>query len=67
MTTLVTANPDHPEFTLHCASPRGEMDFDTREIREALQGVPLNEPEIATWMMESLQEEIEPIFGGVIQ
>ena len=67
VTTLVTANPDHPEFTLHCASPRGEMDFDTREIREALQGVPLNEPEIATWMMESLQEEIEPIFGGVIQ
>ena len=49
VTTLVTANPDHPEFTLHCASPRGEMDFDTREIREALQ------------------EEIEPIFGGVIQ
>jgi hypothetical protein len=42
------------------------MQFDTREIREALQGVPLSEPEIAAWMLESLREEIEPIFGGVI-
>ena len=66
VTTLVTMNPDKPEFTLHCASPKGEMHFDTREIRQALQGVPLNEPEIAAWMLDSLREEIEPIFGGVI-
>ena len=63
---LVTANPEGPDFVLECASPKGEMQFDTREIREALQGVPLNEPEIAAWMQESLREEIEPIFGGVI-
>ena len=66
VTTLVTMNPDKPEFILHCRSPKGEMHFDTREIREALAGVPLNEPEIAAWMQESLREEIEPIFGGVI-
>ena len=66
VTTLVTMNPDRPDFALHCQSPRGEMLFDTREIRAALQGVPLNEPEIAAWMQESLREEIEPIFGGVI-
>ena len=66
VTTLVTMNPDKPEFTLHCVSPKGEMQFDTREVREALQGVPLNEPEVAAWMQESLREEIEPIFGGVI-
>ncbi|MBR1584672.1 MAG: sensor histidine kinase [Clostridia bacterium] len=67
VTTLVTANPDHPDFILYCHSPQGEMRFDTREIRAALQGVSLSEPEIAAWMMESLREEIEPIFGGVIQ
>lgn len=66
VTTLVTMNPDKPEFTLHCLSPKGEMRFDTREVREALAGVPLNEPEVAAWMQESLREEIEPIFGGVI-
>lgn len=64
--TLVTTNPDRPEFLLHCRSPQGEMQFDTREIKEALQGVALNEPEIAAWMLESLREEIEPIFGGVV-
>jgi nitrogen fixation/metabolism regulation signal transduction histidine kinase len=64
--TLVTMNPDKPEFILRCRSPKGEMEFDTRQIRQALQGVPLNEPEIAAWMQESLREEIEPIFGGVI-
>ena len=66
VTSLVTANPEKPDFTLHCRSPKGEMTFDTREIRSALQGVALNEPEIAAWMLESLREEIEPIFGGVI-
>ena len=66
VTTLVTMNPEHPDFTLSCSSPKGEMQFDTREIRQALQGVPLNEPEIAAWMLDSLREEIEPIFGGVI-
>ena len=66
VTALVSANPDGPDFILHCLSPKGEMQFDTREIRQALQGVPLNEPEIITWMMESLQEEIQPIFGGVL-
>ncbi len=66
VTTLVTMNPDKPDFTLHCLSPKGEMQFDTREVRQALQGVPLSEPEVAAWMQESLREEIEPIFGGVI-
>ncbi len=66
VTTLVTMNPDKPEFTLKCVSPQGEMAFDTREIKEALQGVPLSEPEIAAWILSSLREEIEPIFGGVI-
>ena len=66
MTTLVTMNPDKPEFILRCQSPKGEMQFDTRDIRQALQGVPLSEPEVAAWMLESLREEIEPIFGGVI-
>ena len=66
VTTLVTMNPEQPEFVLRCASPKGEMQFDTREVREALQGVSLSEPEFAAWMQESLREEIEPIFGGVI-
>jgi len=64
--SLITANPDGPDFLLECASPQGEMTFDTREVRAALDGVPLNEPEVAAWMLEAIREELEPIFGGVI-
>ena len=64
--SLVTANPEGPDFALACKSPKGEMTFDTREVRQALGDVPLNEPEIAAWMLEAIREELEPIFGGVI-
>ena len=42
------------------------MQFDTREVRQALGDVSLNEPEVAAWMLEAIREELEPIFGGVI-
>ena len=66
VTTLVTVHPDGPDFVLECASPKGNMRFDSREVRAALGEVPLNEPEVAAWMLESIREELEPIFGGVI-
>lgn len=64
--SLITANPDGPDFALDCMSPQGEMNFDTREVRGALGDVKLNEPEVAAWMLEAIREELEPIFGGVI-
>ncbi len=66
VTSLVTVHPDGPDFVLDCSSPKGEMHFDSREVRAALGGVPLNEPEVTAWMLESIREEMEPIFGGVI-
>ncbi len=64
--TLVTANPEKPEFVLTCESPKGSMDFDTREVKQVLGDVNLSEPEVSMWMLESIREELEPIFGGVI-
>jgi len=65
--SLVTANPFSPDFMLTCTSPKGEMCFDTRDVRQALgNDVALNEPEVAAWMLGAIREEIEPIFGGVI-
>ena len=64
--SLVSANPETPDFVLNCRSPRGEMCFDTRQVRQILSGVALNEPEITAWMLSAIQEELEPIFGGVI-
>ena len=65
--TLVLANPETPEFSLTCTSENGQMTFSTEEVRAALQGVPLSEPEVIRWMQESIQEEIEPILGGIIR
>jgi len=64
--SLVSANPFSPDFVLNCRSPKGEMTFDTRQVRQILGDVALNEPEITAWMLSAIQEELEPIFGGVI-
>lgn len=64
MLSLVIANPEYPDFCLEVEAPAGNASFDTRLIREALGGLPLNEPEIVAWMQASLEEEIQPIFGG---
>ena len=67
MATLVMGNPDKPEFSLVCTSPKGEMSFSTEEIRQVLEGVSLAEPDVVNWIRESIQEEIEPIMGGIMQ
>lgn len=63
--SLILMNPDRPDILFEGTSPKGEGSFGTREIRTALAGVPLNEPEVAAWMKDALNETIDPIFGGV--
>lgn len=63
--SLILTNPDRPEFLFEGASPKGSGSFDTREIRQALDGVALNEPAVIAWMKDALTETIDPIFGGV--
>ena len=66
MASIVMGSPDRPEFSLTCKSPSGEMSFSTEEIRAVLgQEVSLAEPEVVQWMQASLQEELEPILGGI--
>ena len=66
MATIIMGCPDAPEFSLHCDSPAGEMDFSTEQIRAVMDGVSLAEPAVVQWIQESLQEEIEPILGGIM-
>lgn len=64
--SLVIANPEKPDFLVEWKSSAGTGSFDTRMIRQVLQGVPLNEPEIIAWIKQALNEEFQPIFGGVL-
>lgn len=59
--TLIVLNPETPEFLFHAVSAEREALFDTRQVRKVLGGVALNEPEIAAWVKESIDEEFKPI------
>lgn len=67
MASIIMGSPDKPEFALRCVSPAGEMSFSTETIRTVLEGVSLAEPGVVQWIKESLEEEIEPIFGGIMK
>lgn len=62
---LILACPDKPDFDFRLIGPNGEASLDTRQIKAALKGLPLNEPEVLDWIRTSLKEETQPIFGGI--
>ena len=65
--SLMLTNPLHPDFLFEGRTPKGECSFDTREVRAALGSeIPFNEPSVAAWLKEALEEEMNPIFGGVM-
>ena len=59
--TLVLCNPEQPEFVFTASKGSLEASLDTRAVRQAVGGAPLNQPEIAAWMQESINEEFKPI------
>ena len=59
--TLIVLNPETPDFVFQASAPGREALFDTRQVREALGGVSLAEPEVVAWMKESIDEEFKPI------
>ena len=40
--------------------------FDTREIKAELGGIPIDSPEIISFLKDMLKENIESINGGII-
>ena len=65
--SLILTNPLRPDFLFEGGTPLGEASFDTREARAALgSDIPFNEPSVAAWLKEALDEEINSIFGGVL-
>ncbi len=65
--SLMLTNPLAPDFLFEGKTPRGTASFDTREVRGALgSDIPFNEPSVAAWLKEALEEEINPIFGGIL-
>lgn len=59
--TLVLLNPEKPEFAFTASKGDLEASLDTRAVRQAVSGLPLNQPDIAAWIQESINEEFKPI------
>lgn len=59
--TLVVLNPNGPEFLFQANAPAQEACFDTRQLRQVLGDMALNEPDVIAWMKESIDEEFKPI------
>ncbi len=59
VSTIITLIQGHPDTDfLFCHSIDGrEISLDTREIREVLEGVPLDTYEVIKWIEENLREQ----------
>jgi signal transduction histidine kinase len=62
--SLILANPDRPDFTLHLESPAAKEALDTRQIKQVLHPIPINTPDAAQWLSDTIQEMAEKTLGG---
>lgn len=58
--TLIQGSPEI-DFIFRHKTEGGEVSLSCEEMREILGEVPLNEPEILTWVGESLREQYEAV------
>ena len=63
MISLVVSNPEF-HFHLDYLADGQSFSFDTEEIRAVLGPVPLDSPEVVSWMKDYLEEGIESLHGG---
>lgn len=60
---LIRCNPDI-DFVYTRTTDRGTFTLDTRELREVLQDVRLDTPDVVEWIEQFLEEQTENICGG---
>ena len=60
---LIQCNPDI-DFVFTRSTDNGSFTLDTRELREVLEGVSLNTPDVLEWIAQFLEENTQNIYGG---
>ena len=61
--SLVVMNPD-TDFLFTYDYDGNVFTFDTREVREAVAPIPLNQMEISAWIKDCISTEINELHGG---
>ncbi len=60
---LIQCNPDI-DFVFTHNTDLGSLTLDTRELREVLDGVSLDTPDVLEWIAQFLEENTQNIYGG---
>ncbi|HQA59549.1 MAG: ATP-binding protein [Tepidanaerobacteraceae bacterium] len=63
MVSLIAMRPDVDYIYRHCVGDR-EFTLDTREIKETLEDVPINNPMVIDWIKEFVNGNLKEINGG---
>lgn len=61
MVILVSANPELDFIYAHQLNQKNYT-FDTREIKEVLEGIPLNEPEVVKMLRNMIKENLSELY-----
>ncbi len=57
---MVSSNPDIDWIYIHSKNGKTFV-FDTREVKEALEGIPLNEPSVSGYLKEMIIENLKEL------
>ena len=58
---LLICSSGEANYVFKHQTPSGEFELDTRDIRQTLENVPINHPDIRSFLKEMLQENLEQI------
>jgi len=58
---LLICSSEKTDYVFKHQTPSGEFVLDTRELKQTLENVPLNHPEVRSFLKEMLQENLEQI------
>ncbi len=57
--TFCACYPKECDFLLKYKKEKKDFVFDTREVKDVLEGVPLNTPDVLIWVEKSIEEELK--------
>ncbi len=58
---LLICSPDGPDYVFKHQTPSGEFELDTREVKQTLDNVPINHPDVRSFLKEMLKENFKQI------
>jgi anti-sigma regulatory factor (Ser/Thr protein kinase) len=62
---IIACNPE-TDICFNATYGASAYTLDTREIKQVLDGVPINDPGVLQWIQQALAEGLQETFGGVV-